>query len=52
MDDENSDYYVENGSNVITCVGCVLTGDLNLINLDSGGDVVDDVIAFNAKDIV
>lgn len=52
MDDENSDYYAENGSNVITCVGCVLTGDLNLINLDSGGDVVDDVIAFNAKDIV
>lgn len=52
MDDANSDYYAENGSNVITCVGCVLTGDLNLINLDSGGDVVDDVIAFNAKDIV
>lgn len=52
MDDENSDYYAINGSNVVTCVGCVLTGDLNLINLDSGGDVVDDVIAFNAKDIV
>lgn len=52
MDDENSDYYAENGSNVVTCVGCVLTGDLNLINLDSGGQVVDDVIAFNAKDIV
>lgn len=52
MDDENSDYCAENGSNVVTCVGCVLTGDLNLINLDSGGQVVDDVIAFNAKDIV
>lgn len=52
MDDENSDYYAENGSNVVTCVGCVLTGDLNLINLDSGGQVVDDVIAFSAKDIV
>ncbi len=52
MDDENSDYYADNGSETITCVGCVLTGDLNLINLDSGGDVVDDVIAFNAKDIV
>lgn len=52
MDDANSDYYADNGSNTVTCVGCVLTGDLNLINLDSGGDVVDDVIAFNAKDIV
>ncbi|MCC8136260.1 MAG: phage tail tube protein [Ruminococcus sp.] len=52
MEDENSDYYAENGSVVVTCVGCVLTGDLNLINLDSGGDVVDDTIAFSAKDIV
>lgn len=50
MNDENSDYYDANGAETITCVGCVLTGDLNLINLDSGGDVVDDVIAFNAKD--
>lgn len=52
MNDENSDYYAENGSIVVTCVGCVLTGDLNLINLDSGGQVVDDVIAFNAKDVM
>ena len=52
MDDENSDYYDENGSETVTCVGCVLTGDLNLINLDSDGEVVDDVIGFNAKDIV
>ncbi len=50
MNDENSDYYDANGAETITCVGCVLTGDLNLINLDSGGEVVDDVIAFNAKD--
>lgn len=52
MDDENSDYYEANGSDVTTCVGCVLTGDLPLTALDSGGDVVDDVIAFNAKAIV
>ena len=52
MNDENSDYYAENGAETITCVGCVLTGDLNLINLDSGGNVVEDSIAFNAKDIV
>lgn len=52
MDDKNSDYYSECGSLTVTCVGCVLTGDLNLINLDSNGDVVDDVIAFTAKNIV
>lgn len=52
MNDKNSDYYAANGAEIITCIGCVLTGDLNLINLDSGGDVVDDNIAFNIKDIV
>lgn len=50
--DENSDFYAENGSDVVTCVGCVLTGDLNLIDLDSEGNVVEDNIAFNVKDIV
>lgn len=52
MNDENSTYFEGNGAETVTCVGCVLTGDLNLINLDSGGDVVDDNIAFNVKDIV
>ena len=52
MRDVNSDYFEAHGANVVTCVGCVLTGDLPLTALDSGGDVVDDVIAFNAKDIV
>lgn len=37
---------------MITLVGCVLTGDLPLTALDSNGDVVDDVVSFNAKDIV
>jgi len=52
MDDENSDYYAANGSDVVTLVGCVLTGGLPLTALDSDGDVVDDAISFNAKDIV
>ncbi|WP_195614511.1 phage tail tube protein [Intestinimonas butyriciproducens] len=52
-DDSNSDFYLENGgSDVITAIGCVLTGDLNLVNLDSGGEVVEDAIGFNAKSIV
>lgn len=52
MNDENSDYYKAHGEDSCTCVGCVLTGDMNLIDLDSNGEVVDDVINFNAKDIV
>ena len=52
MDDEHSDYYAENGTQIITVVGCVLTGGLNLIALDSEGQVVDDNIAFNGKDLV
>jgi hypothetical protein len=52
MSDTNSDYYQDFGSDTVTAVGCVLTGDLSMTNLDSGGEIVDDVIAFNAKDIV
>ncbi|MCD7891607.1 MAG: phage tail tube protein [Ruminococcus sp.] len=52
MNDENSDYYAAHGSNTVTCVGCVLTGDLPLTALDSAGEVVDDAINFNAKDLV
>ena len=48
MDDANSDYYAAHGSDVVTCVGCVLTGDLPLTALDAeSGSVVDDVINFN-----
>lgn len=50
--DANSDYYEANGADTVTLVGCVLTGDLTLLNLDSDGQVLDDVINFNAKDIV
>jgi len=52
MSDKNSDYYADYGSDIVTAIGCVLTGDLPLIALDSGGEIVDDNIAFSAKDIV
>ncbi|MDR1692224.1 MAG: phage tail tube protein [Oscillospiraceae bacterium] len=52
MDDANSDYYDENGTIVTTCLGCVLTGDLTLISLDTKGEVLEDEIAFNVYDIV
>lgn len=52
MDDANSDYYETYGSDTVTAVGCVLTGDLPLTALDSAGEIVDDNISFSAKDIV
>lgn len=52
MDDKNSDYYKQYGSDTMTAVGCVLTGDMTLISLDSGGDVLEDSISFNAKDVL
>ena len=52
MDDKNSDDDKKYGTDTVTCVGCVLTGDLPLTLLDSGGDVVEDSISFNAKDIL
>lgn len=52
MNDKNSDYYQDNGDYTVTAVGCVLTGAIPLTALDSNGDIVDDNVAFNAKDIV
>lgn len=52
MDDKGSDYYQEYGSCKATAVGCVFTGDILLVALDSGGDAVEDSIAFNAKDVI
>lgn len=52
MNDTNSDYYDQHGSDAITCVGCIITGDIPLTRLDSNGEVVDDVINFGAKNIV
>lgn len=52
MDDTGSDYYEQFGSDTITVVGCVMTGDLMLTTLDSAGEIVDDTITLNAKDIV
>ena len=52
MNDRNSDFFLRHGSDLVTCLGCILTGDLPLTRLDSRGDVVDDVINFNAKKIV
>ena len=52
MDDKGSDYVNDYGTDIVTVTGCVLTGDLPLTALDSAGEVVDDVIGFNAKDVI
>lgn len=53
-DDPNSDFYIANGkkNDEITAVGCVLTGDIPLMDLDTDGEVVKESIKFGAKDLV
>lgn len=47
--DKNSDFYAANKSEKVTCIGCVPTGDMNLIDMDTEGDVVKESITFGAK---
>ena len=47
--DTNSDFYTKNKSEKVTCIGCVPTGDINLIDMDTEGDVVKESITFGAK---
>ena len=49
--DKNSDFYLTNKSVKVTCTGCVPTGDINLIDMDTDGDVVKEEITFGAKKI-
>lgn len=49
QNDKNSDFYAENKSEKVTCVGCVPTGDINLIEMDTDGDVVKESITMGAK---
>ena len=49
--DKDSDYYELLGSESVTLTGCVLTGDITLLSLDTDGEVVKDSISFGAKHI-
>ena len=51
QEDKDSDYYADNGAETVTAVGCVLTSDINLIDLDANGEWLEDVLTFNAKDV-
>lgn len=53
MQDDPDSYYSENyGSTIVTLEGLVITGDINLINLDAEGELVIDEIEFGAEDII
>lgn len=51
-EDKNSDYYDINKGDTITVIGCVPTGDIPLMELDTDGDVVKESIKFGAKELV
>lgn len=52
QDDKGSDYYEEYGSETITCNGCVLTGDISILDLDTDGEYVEEAVSFGAVNIV
>lgn len=52
QDDPNSDYGQAYGSDKVTVVDVVLTGDLPLIMLDSEGELVQNEIEFGAADVI
>ena len=47
--DKDSEYYEIAGSETVTVRGAVPKSDIDLISLDSGGDVVQDSITLGAK---
>lgn len=52
QNDKGSDYNSDYGDEVITAVGCVITSDINLIELDVTGEHVKSSITLGAKDVV
>lgn len=50
QEDRNSDFYERNKKEEkVICSGCVPTGDINLIEMDTDGDVVKEDITLGAK---
>jgi len=53
VNDPGSDYGARFGSDTVTAVGVIFTGDLPLINLDAdSNDVLNETISFTARNIV
>lgn len=49
-EDKDSDYYSIVGAETVTATGCVLDGEISLLELDSEGNFVKDAITFGAKE--
>lgn len=52
QDDKNSDAYSSYGSETVTCNGCVITGDISILELDTGGEYVEETVSFGAVEMV
>ena len=50
-EDKDSDYYDIVGIETVTVTGCVIDGEIPLMDLDTGGDFVKDTISFGAKNM-
>ena len=48
-DSEGSDYYQRHGSQTVTMLNCVLTGDITLLMGDTNGDDVLETLSFEAE---
>lgn len=51
-EDKASDFFKNNGAEVVTLQTVVLTGDISLIELDSEGEFVEDTIDFGAESMI
>ena len=50
-EDKDSDYYDIVGIETVTLTGCVIDGEIPLMDLDTDGEFVKDSITFGAKDL-
>lgn len=51
QNDPNSDFYDNCGKEKVTCIGCVPTGDIDLMDCDTDGEVVKISTTFGAYDL-
>lgn len=49
---EGSDYYNEHGTQTVTLLNCVLTGDIMLMMGDTSGDDVEETLSFEAESML
>lgn len=50
-EDSNSDYYDRYGNDTVTCKGCVITSDINLMDLDTEGEYTQEELELSAYQV-